>query len=150
MKEKKYTKAISEIKAITAGETDLIANLANISAVLKYNLDHYSWAGFYIRKEGMLVLGPFQGKPACLRIKPGKGVCGRCAAELASVIADDVSEFPGHIACDPDSRSEIVVPVIKDGELKAVLDVDSYSAGAFDETDRRYLEEAAAVAALFF
>lgn len=150
MKEKKYKKALAEIRSITAGEKDLVANLANISAVLKTNFEYYSWAGFYLFKDGELVLGPFQGKPACLRIKPGRGVCGRCAAELSSVIEEDVSKSPGHIACDPDSRSEIVVPVVKDGELKAVLDVDSYSVGAFDETDRRGLEEAAAIAAALF
>lgn len=149
-KKEAYRKAVSEIRAVTDGEKDLTANLANISAVLKWALPYYSWAGFYILKDGELVLGPFQGKPACIRIKPGRGVCGRCATEKESIIVDDVREFPGHIACDPDSRSEIVVPVLRGGELKAVLDVDSAAACSFDEEDRRGLEEAAAIAASLF
>ncbi|MDA8131304.1 MAG: GAF domain-containing protein [Elusimicrobia bacterium] len=149
-KEEAYRKALAEIRAVTAGEKDLIANLANISAVLKGAFPYYSWAGFYLLKEGELVLGPFQGKPACIRIKPGRGVCGRCAAEKKSLVVADVREFPGHIACDPDSRSEIVVPVLRGGQLKAVLDVDSAAVGSFDEADRRGLEEAAGIAAGFF
>jgi L-methionine (R)-S-oxide reductase len=118
-----------------------ISNLANVSALLYHGLSDINWVGFYLAKERELFLGPFQGKPACLYIPFDKGVCGAAAKSGESVIVKDVHEFPGHIACDAASRSEIVVPILLDGKVLAVLDVDSPSVGRFDQADQEGLEE---------
>jgi len=143
-KEDKYKTIIPQIEALIEGESDLTANLANVSSVLKYTFNSISWVGFYITdktEKGVLRLGPFQGKPACTRLFFGKGVCGTAAERKESVIVEDVNAFPGHVFCDSGSKSEIVVPVLKEGNVTAVLDVDSHEYSAFDETDRKYLEE---------
>lgn len=127
--------------ALLKGETDPIANAANLAALLFNTLPGLNWAGFYRWKDGQLVLGPFQGKPACVRILPGKGVCGTAAQTRQTVLVPDVHAFEGHIACDAASRSEIVVPVIQNGTLWGVLDMDSPLLARFNETDRKYLEE---------
>ena len=138
-----YEEVLPQLRSLVKGEEDWIANLANTSSVLRYAFpDRISWVGFYLtRRDSELVLGPFQGKPACVRIAIGKGVCGTAARERRTVIVPDVNTFPGHIACDPDSRSEIVVPMFQDDRLLGVLDLDSASPNSFDETDARYLEE---------
>lgn len=139
-KEEKYQALIPQIKALVDGESDVIANLANISAALKEGMDFF-WVGFYIVKNDELVLGPFQGPIACTRIKKGKGVCGSSWAEAKTIVVPDVDAFPGHIACSSASRSEIVLPAFKNKEVALVLDVDSSELNTFDETDQRYLEE---------
>ena len=139
-KEEEYRALIPQIKAAIEGETDLIANLANICACLKQQFN-WLWVGFYLIKENELVLGPFQGPLACTRIKKGKGVCGTSWAEKKTIIVDDVNAFPGHIACSSLSLSEIVVPLIKNGEVIGVLDVDSEQYSSFNELDQQYLEE---------
>lgn len=149
-KREKYEELIPQLEALVAGEDDLIANLANVSAALKAAFSFYSWVGFYRLEKEDLVLGPFQGKIACVRIKIGYGVCGTAAKERRAIIVPDVDRFPGHIACDPESRSEIVVPLIYGETLFGVIDVDSEKLNSFDETDRRYLEKIAAVAAKQF
>lgn len=136
-----YRELIPQIKSLIEGEPDLIANLANVSAALNMAFPSISWVGFYLLKNGELVLGPFQGKPACVRISVGRGVCGTAAQERATIIVPNVHEFPGHIFCDPDSKSEIVVPLLKRGNLLGVLDVDSNSFNSFDTVDKQYLEE---------
>jgi L-methionine (R)-S-oxide reductase len=141
-----YRELVRELSALIAGEPDVIANLANASALLFQSLPDLNWAGFYLLKQGELVVGPFQGKPACVRIAIGKGVCGTAAQRRETVIVRDVHEFPGHIACDAASNSEIVVPMVKNGELIGVLDLDSPKLARFDEEDRAGLE--AFVAAL--
>ncbi len=150
VKEKIYISLIREIKALTDGEDDRIANLSNISAALKRAFSFYSWTGFYFLKGGELVLGPFQGKPACIRIKLGKGVCGTSALEKKAVIVDDIRKFQGHIACDSNTKSEIVIPILSGGEVKAVLDIDSYEIGSFSETDKKYLKEIADICSNLF
>lgn len=122
-------------------ETDAVANMANVSAVLFNGLTNLNWAGFYILKNGQLVLGPFQGKPACVRIALGRGVCGTCAKTGQTQVVKNVHEFAGHIACDSASNSEIVIPVFKGKELWGVLDIDSPVLARFDETDKLYLEK---------
>ncbi|PTB95936.1 GAF domain-containing protein [Marivirga lumbricoides] len=139
-KEVKYKTLVPQIKALVQGETDQIANLANISAALKEAMDFF-WVGFYMVKNDELVLGPFQGPIACTRIKKGKGVCGSSWAEAKTIVVPDVDAFPGHIACSSASRSEIVVPVFKGNEVIGVLDVDSSELNTFDETDQKFLEE---------
>lgn len=139
-KEEEYRALIPQIKAVIEGETDLVANLANICACLKQQFN-WLWVGFYLVKENELVLGPFQGPLACTRIKKGKGVCGTSWAEKKTIIVDDVNAFPGHIACSSLSLSEIVVPLIKNGEVIGVLDVDSEQYSSFNELDQQYLEE---------
>jgi GAF domain-containing protein len=124
---------------LLSGENDLIANLANLSAALKTSFRNISWVGFYLAKGGELVLGPFQGKPACVRIKFGRGVCGTSAEQQKTLIVPDVSKFPGHIYCDPDSKSEIVLPIIRGGKTVGVLDLDSDKYGSFDEIDAEQL-----------
>jgi L-methionine (R)-S-oxide reductase len=136
-----YAQLAEELRSLTAGETDFIANLANAAALLFHSLPDLNWAGFYLLKDGELVVGPFQGKPACVRIAIGKGVCGTAAARQATVIVPNVHEFPGHIACDAASNSEIVVPMLRRGELLGVLDIDSPLPGRFDEQDRDGLEK---------
>jgi len=135
-----YESLIPQIKGLLDGEPDLIANLANVAAALKEQFK-WLWVGFYIVKQDELVLGPFQGPVACTRVKKGRGVCGAAWQNATTLIVPDVEKFPGHIACSSLSRSEIVVPLIKDNEVWAVLDVDSEELDLFDETDRKYLEE---------
>lgn len=139
-KEEKYKSLLLQIKALIEGEEDIIANMANVSAAIKEMFDYF-WVGFYQVKSEMLVLGPFQGPIACTRIKYGRGVCGTCWKEKLTIIVPDVDQFPGHIACSSLSRSEIVVPVMKDNEVLAVLDVDSVELDEFDEIDSLYLNE---------
>jgi putative methionine-R-sulfoxide reductase with GAF domain/alkylhydroperoxidase family enzyme len=136
-----YRDLARELAALLAGETDPIANAANAAALIYHGLPDLNWAGFYFRRGAELVLGPFQGKPACLRIPIGEGVCGAAAARHASVRVADVHDFPGHIACDPVSRSELVVPLIEDGEVRGVLDLDSPLPACFDETDQQGCEQ---------
>jgi L-methionine (R)-S-oxide reductase len=143
-KEEQYEHLIPLIKGVLEGETDLIANLANVSAILKEQFNWW-WIGFYLVKEGELVLGPFQGPLACTRIRKGKGVCGSSWEKAATLIVPDVDQFPGHIACSSLSKSEIVVPVIRNSEVVAVLDADSEFYAHYDETDRKYLEEIVAL-----
>lgn len=135
-----YTSLLPQIKALITGEPDETANLANITAALKEQFN-WLWVGFYLVKQDELVLGPFQGPIACTRIRKGKGVCGAAWANAATLIVPDVEAFPGHIACSSLSRSEIVVPLIRNGEVAGVLDVDSTELNKFDETDQRFLEE---------
>ena len=118
----------------------MVANMANVAAALKQTFGFF-WVGFYVVKEEMLVLAPFQGPLACTRIRYGKGVCGTAWKEARTMVVPDVEQFPGHIACSSDSRSEIVVPVVRDGKVVAVLDIDSDNLNAFDETDAKYLEQ---------
>ena len=139
-KQQHYADLHRTLTALLAGERDLIANLANTAALLWQELPDINWAGFYLLKEGELVLGPFQGKPACVRIALGKGVCGTSAEQRQSIVVPNVHEFDGHIACDSASNSEIVVPLIKNGELVGVLDVDSPRLARFDDGDRTTLE----------
>ncbi|WP_339813327.1 GAF domain-containing protein [uncultured Imperialibacter sp.] len=139
-KQDKYQSLVPQIEALIAGEPDLTANLANIAAALKYGMGFF-WVGFYMVKEDQLVLGPFQGPIACTRINLGKGVCGSSWKEARTFIVPDVDQFPGHIACSGDSKSEIVLPIIRDGKVLGVLDVDSDRLNEFDEVDQRYLEQ---------
>src|SRR5678815_2954407 len=139
-KKQEYESIISQIKGLLQGETDLIANLANISAALKEQFN-WLWVGFYLVKNQELVLAPFQGPIACTRIKKGRGVCGHSWAQAKTLIVPDVEKFPGHIACSSLSRSEIVVPVIRNNQVIAVLDADSEESNHFDEVDRIYLEK---------
>jgi len=139
-----YESLIPQIKGLIEGEADLIANMANIAAALKEQFKWF-WVGFYIVKKDELVVGPFQGSVACSRIRKGKGVCGTSWEKASTLIVPDVEKFPGHIACSSLSRSEIVVPVIRNNEVVAVLDVDSEHIDAFDQTDQRYLEAIAAL-----
>lgn len=139
-KREKYESLLPQIKGLIYGEEDLVANLANIASALRYGLGFF-WVGFYIVKGEQLVLGPFQGPIACTRINKGKGVCGTAWAEAKTLIVADVDAFPGHIACSSASKSEIVLPVIKDGQVIGVLDVDSDQLNDFDEVDQKYLEE---------
>jgi GAF domain-containing protein len=136
-----YRDLSRQLAALIAGEPDPIANAANTAALIYHGLPNLNWAGFYFRNGAELVLGPFQGKPACVRIPIGKGVCGTAAARGASVLVADVRDFPGHIACDPDSRSELVVPLIEDGSVLGVLDLDSPLPARFDELDRDGCEQ---------
>lgn len=140
-KAERYEQLLPQIKALIAEETDIIANLANICAVLKYNMPGFFWIGFYLLKGNELVLGPYQGPVACTRIQMGKGVCGAAALRRETVIVPDVDKFPGHIACSSFSRSEIVIPLLKENEVWGVLDVDSDRLNMFDDIDKKYLEE---------
>ncbi|HYX29024.1 MAG TPA: GAF domain-containing protein [Pyrinomonadaceae bacterium] len=135
-----YEQLASQLSSLLAGERDLTANAANFSSLVFHSLPDLNWAGFYFEKNGELVLGPFQGKPACVRIRVGQGVCGAGAAKCETVIVPDVHEFAGHIACDSASNSEIVVPLMKDSRLLGVLDLDSPIRSRFDEEDARGLE----------
>jgi L-methionine (R)-S-oxide reductase len=131
-----YHDLARELAALLAGEPDPIPNAANMAALIYHGLPDLNWAGFYFARGGELVLGPFQGKPACVRIRWGSGVCGTAAARAASILVPDVHEFAGHIACDPVSRSELVVPLLKDGRVTGVLDLDSPKLARFDANDR--------------
>jgi len=139
--EEKYIELGSQVKSLISRNDNLISSLANLTAALKQTFEKISWVGFYILEGNYLYLGPFQGKVACTKIEIGKGVCGTAAQKMETVIVPDVNKFPGHIACDADSKSEIVVPIIKDKKVYGVLDLDSNSYNAFDEIDKKYLEE---------
>lgn len=139
-KQEKYESLIPQIRGLIYGEEDQVANLANIASALKYGLGFF-WVGFYMVKGEQLVLGPFQGPIACTRINKGKGVCGTAWAEAKTLIVPDVEAFPGHIACSSASKSEIVLPIIKDGKVIGVLDVDSDQLNSFNEVDQKYLEQ---------
>lgn len=136
-----YTMLSKQLDALLTGETNTIANFSNASAVLNQFFDQINWVGFYLMEDGELVLGPFQGLPACVRIPVGRGVCGTAAQKLETVIVPDVHAFPGHIACDAASQSEIVVPIVKDGVLVGVLDIDSPIKERFSEQDATGLEQ---------
>ena len=139
-KQERYEALLPQIKAVVEDEPDLIANMANVAAMLHETFGFW-WTGFYRVEGEELVLGPFQGPMACTRIKKGRGVCGTAWAEAQTQVVPDVDLFPGHIACSSASRSEIVVPIFKEGEVIAVLDIDSAQLNTFDQTDRRYLEQ---------
>jgi len=139
-KKEQYEALLPQVQGLLDGETDLIANLANVAAALKEQFG-WLWVGFYLVKNDELVLGPFQGPVACTRIKKGRGVCGASWATAEALIVPDVEKFPGHIACSSLSRSEIVLPLWKEGEVAGVLDVDSTELNTFDETDQIYLEK---------
>ncbi|MDH5400773.1 MAG: GAF domain-containing protein [Cyclobacteriaceae bacterium] len=139
-KEEKYQELLPQIKALMEGEPDIVANLANVASALHQAFGFF-WVGFYMVKNNELVLGPFQGPVACTRISFGKGVCGKAWKDRKTIIVDDVEKFPGHIACNSASRSEIVVPVIQNGIVSMVLDVDSDQLADFDLTDKIYLEQ---------
>jgi GAF domain-containing protein len=139
-KEEQYKGLLPQIKGLLEGETDLIANLANVCAALKEQFN-WLWVGFYLVKKDELVVGPFQGPVACTRIKKGRGVCGTSWAERKTIIVPDVEKFPGHIACSSLSKSEIVIPVFKNNEVIGVLDADSIELNNFDTTDENYLKE---------
>lgn len=139
-KAEQYEALIPQVKALLEGETDLVANLANLAAALKEQFNWF-WVGFYLVKEAELVLGPFQGPVACTRIRKGKGVCGTSWEKAETLIVPDVDAFPGHIACSSLSKSEIVVPLLQGKNVVGVLDVDSAELNEFDETDAKYLEE---------
>ena len=136
-----YKLLAAQIKALTEDEPNFIPVMSNASALLYNNMEDLNWAGFYLMNKGSLMLGPFQGKVACIRIEVGKGVCGTAVAEDKTQLVKDVHQFPGHIACDSASNSEIVVPIHKNGEVVAVLDIDSPSLNRFDEVDKEGLEK---------
>jgi GAF domain-containing protein len=139
-KHAQYTTLIPQVQALLSGEKDVVANMANLVAALKEQFNFF-WVGFYLVKKNELVLGPFQGPVACTRIAKGRGVCGTSWQNAQTLIVPDVEKFPGHIACSSLSKSEIVIPIFKDAHVIGVLDVDSDSLGAFDETDARFLEQ---------
>jgi GAF domain-containing protein len=140
-----YNELARQLSALIEGERDLIANSANMAALIFNGLPDLNWAGFYFRRQDELVLGPFQGKPACVRIPWGQGVCGTAAARRETLVVPDVHDFPGHIACDPNSRSELVVPLITAGEVLGVLDLDSPVRDRFEDDDRAGCERLVAV-----
>lgn len=140
-----YAELASQLRGLLEGERDPIANAANMAALVAWGLSDLNWAGFYIMRSGELVLGPFMGRPACVRIAVGKGVCGTAAARREAVLVEDVHAFPGHIACDAASRSELVVPLIRDGAVTAVLDLDSPLTARFDDEDRKGCEALVAI-----
>jgi len=149
-KPERYAELLPQLASLVDGERDLIANLANLTAAIRACVPVASWVGFYIaRTPNELVLGPFQGNVACVRIAFGRGVCGTAAAERRTVIVPDVDQFPGHIACDAGSKSEIVVPIVVGDKVVAVLDLDSYELAAFDDLDAAWLAKVAAIAARF-
>jgi L-methionine (R)-S-oxide reductase len=140
-----YRDLTCQLAALLADEPDPIANAANTAALIYHGLPNLNWAGFYFRNGTELVLGPFQGKPACVRIPVGQGVCGVAAAQGATILVLDVHDFPGHIACDPESRSELVVPLIENGSVLGVLDLDSPLPARFDDMDRQGCEQLVAL-----
>jgi L-methionine (R)-S-oxide reductase len=140
-KELTYQNLVSQLHSLLEGERDFVANAANFSALLYHGLPDLNWAGFYFHKGGELVLGPFQGKPACIRIPFGSGVCGTAAQRRQTILVDNVHDFPGHIACDNASNSEIVVPLMHNGRLVGVLDLDSPMLARFEDADARGLNE---------
>lgn len=136
-----YQKLVAQVRALTEGVPHVISNLANTSAAIWQEMEDINWAGFYLLEQGKLVLGPFQGKPACIEIPIGKGVCGAAVKEEKTILVEDVHAFPGHIACDSASNSEIVVPIFKNGGIYGVLDIDSPYVARFTEEDQRGLEQ---------
>lgn len=140
-----YKELLQQASGLLHGERDLIANMANVASLLFHSLPDINWSGFYLWKNGELVLGPFHGKPACVRIALGKGVCGTVAERRATLVVDDVHAFPGHIACDAASRSEIVVPLVVRGQILGVLDIDSPLESRFDTVDKEALENLAKI-----
>lgn len=146
-KEETYESLIPLTQSLVSEEEEWISLLSNFTALLKQSFDSFSWVGFYLLKDGRLILGPFQGKVACSFIEIGKGVCGTSAKERKTIVVEDVDKFPGHIACDEGSRSEIVVPIFIDNKLIGVLDIDSYNYSNFDETDKLYLEKLSSIIA---
>ncbi|EJQ15656.1 GAF domain-containing protein [Bacillus cereus] len=140
-REEQYETVIKQLDALLTGEPNVVANLSNASALLNQFLDRVNWVGFYVTEGNQLVLGPFQGMPACVRIPFGRGVCGAAAETKTTQLVADVHQFPGHIACDSASNSEIVVPIVKEGNIIGVLDIDSPEKNRFDEVDQRYLEK---------
>lgn len=140
-----YTDLCRDLHALVDGVPHPIANLANAAALLGMTFDDINWAGFYLMEEGRLVLGPFWGKPACIEIAVGRGVCGTAVVEARTILVEDVHRFPGHIACDAASNSEIVIPLRKCGEIIGVLDIDSPTVGRFTEADRAGLEAVARI-----
>lgn len=149
-KEEKYQQLLPQLKALLEGETDPIANMANVCAALKYSLNFF-WVGFYLVKNNELVLGPFQGPVACTRIQKGRGVCGSAWQSAQTIIVEDVEKFPGHIACSALSKSEIVLPIFDaEKNVIAVLDVDSDELNSFDNTDANYLNEIIALITFWF
>lgn len=140
-REEQYETVIKQLDALLTGESNVVANLSNASALLNQFLDRVNWVGFYVTEGNQLVLGPFQGMPACVRIPFGRGVCGVAAEAKTTQLVADVHQFPGHIACDSASNSEIVVPIIKEGNVLGVLDIDSPEKNRFDEVDQHYLEK---------
>ena len=149
MKNVDYSELCQGIRALTEGVPYLTANLANTSALIWQTMEGLNWAGFYQMTDGALVLGPFQGKPACIRIQVGKGVCGTAVQERRTIRVEDVHKFPGHIACDGASNSELVIPLWKDGEIWGVLDLDSPLFGRFTQADQQGLEAAARAIEIF-
>jgi len=143
--EENYKLMVQTVKAFIDGESNVIANLSNTSAIINEYVKDINWAGFYLMENGELVLGPFQGKPACIRIPIGKGVCGTTAEKAETIVVEDVHQFPGHIACDAASNSEIVIPMMKDGAVYGVLDIDSPEFGRFSDLEKKYLEEVVAI-----
>jgi L-methionine (R)-S-oxide reductase len=139
--EEQYRLLLKQIKSLLAKDDNLLSNLSNFTAALKQSFEKISWAGFYLYDGKELYLGPFQGKVACTKIRIGSGVCGTSAEKRMTLIVPDVDKFPGHIACDVESKSEIVIPIIKDDELYGVLDLDSTSLNSFNQVDQKYLEE---------
>ena len=139
--EERYRLLVSQIKSLLMKEDNLISNLSNFTAIIKDTFDKISWVGFYLFNGEKLYLGPFQGKVACTNIEIGKGVCGTAARKRETIIVADVNMFPGHIACDSSSKSEIVIPLIQTGKLLGVLDIDSYELNSFGIIDKNYLEE---------
>lgn len=139
-KSAQYDLIIQQAQSLTSGESDVIANMANLSALLFNSLSDVNWAGFYLFKEQQLILGPFQGQPACIRIPMGKGVCGTAASQRETQVIEDVHQFEGHIACDAASNSEVVVPILHNDALIGVLDIDSPSVGRFDQQDAEGLQ----------
>ena len=148
-KNEKYELLFQQLKALTEIETDSIANLSNFCSALKYGMNFF-WVGFYIVKNDELVLGPFQGTIACTRIKKGKGVCGTSWLTKETIIVEDVDQYPGHIACSSASKSEIVIPIIKNNEVVAVLDIDDDNYSTFDKIDQFYLEQIVAITINWF
>jgi len=142
--EENYKLMVQTVKAYIAGEPNIIANLSNTSAIINEYVKDINWAGFYLMENGELVLGPFQGKPACIRIPVGRGVCGTTAEKSETIVVENVHQFPGHIACDAASNSEIVIPIMKNGEVFGVLDIDSPEFSRFGELEKKYLEEVVA------
>jgi len=139
--DEKYSLLDKQLRSLLNKDENILSNLSNFTAALKQTFDKISWVGFYLYDGKELYLGPFQGKVACTVIEMGKGVCGTAAERKETLIVEDVEQFPGHIACDPESRSEIVIPLVKGNELYGVLDIDSRNSGSFNELDQKYLEE---------
>jgi GAF domain-containing protein len=139
--EEKYKLLVKQLRYLLSEKDNVLSNLSNLTAALKDTFEKISWVGFYLFDGNKLYLGPFQGKVACTRIEIGKGVCGTSAKEQKTIIVRDVDDFPGHIACDSSSKSEIVIPIIKNKKLYGVLDIDSYQYNAFNDTDKIFLEE---------